>query len=223
MEPQSGRHHRNGLIGSRDGVVLCRCFPVFHGRAFGRRHLPHDCPLQFHVVAARFAPFRPRCAPRSHLGDDARGDFHRVAHGAHLLVRLHARRARLPALLCLLEPLHHVDARTGARHQHLPDVHVLGIGRRIVLSPHRFLLHGTRRHRCLQEGLHRDALCRYVLLGRHFGVRLFCAFVQLLLCGRRSNGRTCRTFHSSGGESHGGRRCLPHSRCVGTDVYRWCR
>ena len=23
----------------------------------GRRHLPHDCSLQFHVVAPRFAPF----------------------------------------------------------------------------------------------------------------------------------------------------------------------
>lgn len=50
-----------GIIGTASLAAVTvlsyvAAFQYFTG-AFGRRHLPHDCSLQFHVVAARFAPF----------------------------------------------------------------------------------------------------------------------------------------------------------------------
>ena len=94
--------------------------------------LPVSTPWNF-----RWLPFHAG----SYLGDDAGGYLYRVAHGAHLFVRIYERGTRIPALLRFPLAVYLLNAGTGGGYQHLPDVRVLGACGRFVISAHRLLLH----------------------------------------------------------------------------------
>ena len=96
---------------------------------------------------------------RPDFGYDARGHQYRFAAGTHILFRLHEGRTRFPALLRLPVALHHVHARTGSSNEYLPDVSVLGVGGRVLLSADWFLLYEAGGYCRFEEGVYRDPFC----------------------------------------------------------------
>jgi hypothetical protein len=59
--------------------------------------------------------------------------------------------SRFPAFLRLPVALHHVDARSGGGHQHLPDVYVLELVGWAPTCSHRLLLSQARCRACLKK------------------------------------------------------------------------
>ena len=119
---------------------------------------------------------------RSYFGDDAGGYFHRFAHGAHLFFRVYEGGEGFSALLRFPELVHLFDARAGGSHEHFPDVCVLGIGGRVLLPAHRFLLHQARGHCRFQESFYRDTFCRPRIPYRYPDLRLLYGYVHLCAC-----------------------------------------
>ena len=153
------------------------------------------------VEVFRTADVQLGLPPHPHLSDDAGGYHHREPHGTHLLVRLHARRKGFPALLRFPFALHHVYVRPGCGHEHFPDVPILGACGRIVLSSY-WLLLSRRGCRCrIEEGVHRNPLCRLILPYRHFDLQLLRRNVQLR--------PQCHAFAPRAG-----------GRCSGNDAHR---
>ena len=85
---------------------------------------------------------------------DAARRHRRRQRDSHLLLGLHERGPRLPALFRLLEPVHLLDARHRAGQQLPPALHLLGTGRRVQLPAHRLLVRAAGGGGRGQEGLH---------------------------------------------------------------------
>ena len=74
-------------------------------------------------------------------------------------------KSRYFAALSLLHVRH---ARDRPREQFRHDVHLLGAGRRQLLSAHRALVRTRRRRRCRQKSLHHQSHRRFRFHARHF-------------------------------------------------------
>ncbi len=183
-----GRHRHGGA--GRSGVAeLLYGVRVFFRRARRRGDVPHARAVEHGMAADQpDAAYRHGHPARPDFGDDARGDFDRLADGARLLAGLHEGRAGVSALLCL--PVVVYDEHDGAcgGDQYFPDVPVLGIGGRQLLPAHRFLLHEKGGRRGLEEGVYRDALRRPGVPRRHPLLRVLRRDV-LLYAGGAAAGR----------------------------------
>ena len=164
---QERRLHRNGPAGTHRPAVVFHRLAIFQHGPRGR-HPPGLNAGQLDLDALHRIPaYRPRHPARPDFGDDAGGHQHGLADGAYLQPRLHGGRERLPTVLCLPRPFHIFNVRLGGGHQHLPDVHLLGTGRGVVLLANRLLLHQARSRLGFEKGLHRDPFRRHVLPDGH--------------------------------------------------------
>ena len=148
------------------------------------------------------AAYRPGHPARPDFGDDARGDFDRLADGARLLAGLHEGRAGVSALLCLPVVVHDEHDGAGGGYQHLPDVPLLGTGGRKLLPAHRFLLHEEGGRRGLEEGVYRDALRRPGVPRRHPLLRVLCRDVLLHARRAAAGCRRCDDPAGAGADVH---------------------
>ncbi len=77
-----------------------------------------------------------------------------------------------PALLRLPLSLYFLDVGIGVVYQYFSDVHLLGVGGRLLLPAHRLLLYKTDCRGGRKKSIYRDPLCRYVFPDRHPGTLL---------------------------------------------------
>ena len=152
----SGDHRRCGhfVLGVLDD---------FSGRAGRTRIQRHGLHLADH---RRYA-FRGRVPDRlAHHHDDAGGDF-RLADGAHLHHRLHARRSGLPAFLQLHFAVHLLHADAGDGQQLPPAVLRLGSRGPGVVSADRLLVYASDGDLRQPESLFGQPGGRFRLSARH--------------------------------------------------------
>ena len=130
---------------------------------------------------------------RPHLGDDARGYHHSIVYGAYLLVGIYARRSGLSALLRPVVAVQLLDVGTCGSDEYLPDVHLLGAGRRIVVLAHRLLLPETFGSARLEKSIYRNAFRRLGLLDRHTDTVVLHQDIRLRYTDSQQR-RTCDKF-----------------------------
>jgi NADH-quinone oxidoreductase subunit K len=134
---RAGAHTRHDR--GRRAVVRCRRYVL--KRCCSRAGARTTAPVYTWLVSDGLNA--GRVPDRSSVGDDDGGRDVRVADGAHLHHRLHARRSRLSALLQLHLAVHVLDADAGDVEQFHAAVLRLGSGRRGVLPADRLLVHAA--------------------------------------------------------------------------------
>ena len=96
---------------------------------------------------------------RPDFGYDARGHQYRFAAGTHILFRLHEGRTRFPAYYAFLSLFTMSMLGLVVATNYLPDVSVLGVGGRVLLSADWFLLYEAGGYCRFEEGVYRDPFC----------------------------------------------------------------
>ena len=143
---------------------------------------------------------------RPNFRDDANCNQHGKPYGSHLFLWIHERRNRIPALLRFLESVFFLHVGIGGCNEHIPNVRILGISRRILLFVNRILLHKSRSNRSQQKGVHRHPVCRPRLLNRYPHLRILHGNIYI---------------HPGRGADD----AIQHDDSLGIriDVCRWCR